>query len=68
MMCTYGLNYQSIVYLCYQSAGPTESASHEKVKERKKNKQKKQRRSPDGSAEVQIRANDLIVRRSAEGR
>lgn len=40
MMCTYGLNYQSIVYLCYQSAGPTESESHEKVKERKKNKKK----------------------------
>lgn len=66
MMCTYGLNYQSTVYLCYQTAGPTESESPEKVRGRKK--KRKKRSSPDGSAEVQIRANDLIVRRSAEGR
>lgn len=36
MMCTYGLNYQSTVYLCYQTAGPTESESPEKVRGRKK--------------------------------
>lgn len=42
MMCTYGLNYQSTVYLCYQTAGPTESESPEKVRGRKKKKKKEE--------------------------
>lgn len=59
MMCTYGLNYQSIVYLCSLSAGPTESKRPNRCQRRGKT-------SPYGSAEVQIKPNDLILRRSAE--
>lgn len=57
MMCTYWLNYQSIVYLC-SGEEPDREREHS-VKNKK---------GLDGSAEVQIKANDLVVRRSVEKR
>lgn len=57
MMCAYWLNYQSIVYLC-SGAGARQRARAAGEKQK----------SPYGSAEVQIKTNDLIVRRSVEER
>ena len=68
MMCTYGLNYQqSIVYLCSsERKAPPRARAREGFRRRERKKERNN--SPDGSAEVQIKANDLIVRRRVERR